>query len=514
MRTSGLLVGKRGKVKGVKQEEVVRYRDLLLEAERRSKTNIIAEYKPYVFQGRFHEDGGVCSQRVLMCANQGGKSTTGAAEDAFHLTGLYPEWWKGARFKKPVLMWVCGQTNDKVRDTMQKKLFGEPFNEDLWGTGFVPLKCLSVTENKRVRKAGVPNAWQAVMVKHFTDGVHDGWSTCVLKAYEAGYKVFTSEQVDVIHLDEEPPENIMTQCVVRQVAVQGGILYMTFTPEEGNTLIVEQFTNRLQKGQSLVNATWDDAPHLTLEKREQILAALPPHERDMRTRGIPLLGTGLIFPVNDGDIMCDPFELPGHYRFIAGLDIGGWNHWTAAVWVAYNADNDTIYVYDTYKAQGQTPPMHAAALNARGKDIVIIYPHDAEKGDRQTGSAVAQQYRDLGCNMNYRCFGNPPPEGQEEGGVGALSVDSGLLVMLTRMETGRFKVFKHLKDWFEEKRMYHRIATKDGRSVIVRNNEDLMSATRYAAQSLRFANVRKRNNQKSSCIAYETSYNPFVYGGN
>jgi hypothetical protein len=35
-----------------------------------------------------------------------------------------------------------------------------------------------------------------------------------------------------------------------------------------------------------------------------------------------------------------------------------------------------------------------------------------------------------------------------------------LMDMLIRMESGRFKVFKHLTDWFDEYRLYHR---KDGR---------------------------------------------------
>ena len=43
------------------------------------------------------------------------------------------------------------------------------------------------------------------------------------------------------------------------------------------------------------------------------------------------------------------------------------------------------------------------------------------------------------------------------------------------MQTGRFKVFAHLDDWFEEFRLYHR---KDGKVVKLR--DDLMSATRYA----------------------------------
>jgi hypothetical protein len=54
--------------------------------------------------------------------------------------------------------------------------------------------------------------------------------------------------------------------------------------------------------------------------------------------------------------------------------------------------------------------------------------------------------------------------------------------MLTRMEAGRFKVFKHLLDWFEEFRLYHR---KDGR--VVKEGDDLMAATRYGVMMLRDA---------------------------
>ena len=57
--------------------------------------------------------------------------------------------------------------------------------------------------------------------------------------------------------------------------------------------------------------------------------------------------------------------------------------------------------------------------------------------------------------------------------------------MLERMESGRFKVFNTLYDWFEEYRMYHR---KDGK--LVKLKDDLMSATRYAALSLRHSTTK------------------------
>jgi hypothetical protein len=43
------------------------------------------------------------------------------------------------------------------------------------------------------------------------------------------------------------------------------------------------------------------------------------------------------------------------------------------------------------------------------------------------------------------------------------------------MQSGRFKVFKHLNDWWEEFRLYYR---KDGK--VVKEGDDLMAATRYA----------------------------------
>ena len=36
-----------------------------------------------------------------------------------------------------------------------------------------------------------------------------------------------------------------------------------------------------------------------------------------------------------------------------------------------------------------------------------------------------------------------------------MSVEAGILEMLTRMQTGRFKVFRDPNGWFEEFRIYH-----------------------------------------------------------
>jgi hypothetical protein len=75
-----------------------------------------------------------------------------------------------------------------------------------------------------------------------------------------------------------------------------------------------------------------------------------------------------------------------------------------------------------------------------------------------------------------------PPRARARRPKGAVSVEAGLMEMLDRMQTGRFKVFKHLNDWWEEYRLYHR---KDGK--VVKENDDLMAATRYGIMMLRYA---------------------------
>ena len=88
-----------------------------------------------------------------------------------------------------------------------------------------------------------------------------GNSQINFKAYEQGFEKFMGEAIDVVWLDEEPKQEIFSQCITR-TADTNGIVYMTFTPERGMTSVVSSFLNELKPGQSLTTATWDDVEHL------------------------------------------------------------------------------------------------------------------------------------------------------------------------------------------------------------------------------------------------------------
>lgn len=452
-------------------------------------------YDPYPFQKAFHHAkaetsttapfelslGALAVQVALMCANQIGKTTCAAYEVAYHATGKYPDWWEGIRFAFAPNIVVAGKSNDSVRDIVQNELLGDPFDETKLGTGAIPLESIG----KQTRKAGVPNALSAVMVKHIS-GKN---SKIRFMAYEQGKDPFMGIRFDFGWLDEEPPLEIWTQFIRGTISRKQGEfkLSLTFTPEDGVTEVVDGFMNNLKSGQALVTATWDDAPHMTKARQEEILSQLPPHERQMRSMGIPTMGSGLIFPVPDETLMCEPFDIPNHWPRICGIDFG-WDHPFAAIWMAHDRESDTVYIYDMYKERQVSPPIHASAIRHRGDWIPVAWPHDGLKTDPKSGATLAQQYRDEGLNLLQEKFSNPPAPGQKEG-QGGNGVEAGLFDMLTRMEQGRLKVFSNLDKWFEEKRQYHRKLV-NGKATIVDRKDDAMAATRYADMSLRFASTR------------------------
>ena len=166
--------------------------------------------------------------------------------------------------------------------------------------------------------------------------------------------------------------------------------------------------------------------------------------------------------------------MPRSFARITGVDFGI-DHPFAAARCAWDRDNDIWYVTATYREKDATPPIHAAALRPWGTWVPIAWPHDGLNRDKGSGDQLAAQYRAHGLNMLHAHATH------EAGGSG---VEAGVLEMIERMQTGRFKVFRGLSDWFEEYRLYHR---RDG--LIVKLADDLISATRYALMMRRFAEV-------------------------
>jgi phage terminase large subunit-like protein len=282
--------------------------------------------------------------------------------------------------------------------------------------------------------------------------------------------------VDVVWTDEEPPYPIYSEAVTRTQTTDG-LVMLTFTPLLGFTDVITLFLEPKEGDipRGVVTMTIEDAEHFSDADRAKIISGYASWERDTRAYGVPMVGQGRVFPVDEADIKCDPFEIPKHFARICGIDFGI-DHPASAVWVAWDRDSDTAYVYDCYKKSGETPVYHAATINLRGKWIPVSWPHDGLNKEKSSGKVLAEYYREHDVNIL------PFTARYDDEKGGNQDVEPVVVDMLERMRTGRFKVFSHLNDWFDECRMYHR---KDGKIVPLR--DDIMAGTRYAMMMLRYA---------------------------
>lgn len=445
-----------------------------IEVKRRLAENRLADFNAYAKQKEFFAATADPKLRefLLMAGNQVGKTLAAAYMTAMHLTGRYPDWWPGAVFDNAVTGWAASETSQGTRDTVQRLLLGPPGS---WGTGAIPKD--AIFEIKRASH-GVADAVETVLVRHSTGDI----SRVTLKTYDQGRLRWQGETLDFVWFDEEPPEDIYIEGLTRTNATDG-IVWITFTPLLGSSNVVRRFLESKTPGTSVTRMTIDDAEHYTPEQRKKIIDSYPAHQRAARAMGVPMLGSGAIFPVDEESIKVHPFKVPDYWPQIGGLDFG-WAHPTGAVKLAWDKDADIIYVTADYRQSEATPIAHAGALKPWGNWLPFAWPHDGLQHDKGSGQALADQYRKQGLKMLKDKATHPAEKGADEG-TGGNSVEAGLVEMLERMQTGRWKVFSTCQAWFDEFRQYHR---EDGK--IIKERDDVLSASRYAYMMRRFATVK------------------------
>lgn len=441
--------------------------------EQRIRESGYATYRPYGKQKEFHAKGASHRERLLRAGNQQGKTFCAGNEAAYHLTGEYPEWWQGRRWDRPVMVWAAGDTAEMTRDNPQRVLLG-PVGE--FGTGSIPKAKLGTDYGLAT---GVADLYDYVKVKH----VSGGWSTLRFKYYAQGRQKWQGPPVDFVWFDEEPPEEIYSEGLARTIATKG-IIAMTFTPLLGMSSVVRRFLMSPSPDCSDTNMVIEDAEHIAPEERARIIASFLPHERDARARGIPILGSGRVFPIPEEAILVEPFSIPSHWFRLKAMDFG-WDHPTACVWLAEDRDNETVYVYRVYRRSEAPVVVHAAAINGVDSWAPVAWPHDGNN-DTAAGPNLASQYRAAGVKMIHEHAMFPEEQGTDKP-TSRVSVEAGVQLMYTMMEAGKWKVFNTCQDWLEEFRLYHR---KDGK--IVKEVDDAISASRYGLMSLRYAIQQKK----------------------
>lgn len=402
-----------------------------------------------------------------------GKTECATYEVCCHLTGKYPEWWRGIKYHGPVIVWVVGKSIEWVRDKLQKKFFGGL--EEPWSGWLKESDVIKV-----VNKAGMPMAIDVAIIKN----VNGGSSILKYLSYDQDPDKFTGDTVDLILLDEEPPDGLFGQCKARTIQRKGHILF-TFTPEHGQTPLYMQLME--DDAVDKFHMSVKDAKHLDYEDVCREYASLPEHERIARMEGIALQGDGAVFPFPQEMYVCDSFQIPSYWPRIGGLDIG-LAHPTAAVALAIDRDSGCVYAYQEYSVKGKSPKEHAWALKPWG--IKFALSHDAFSRNYQTKVTDASVFEDNGLHV-FRAQN---------------SVDAFILKARDMITSGKLWIFKDRCSTLVKQMMLYHYKEVSGGNVmenIYKYNDDTVDAFKYGLMGIdkahykgEYDNMRRSTPQK------------------
>ena len=467
--------------------------ELQAELDKRTKENLLATFFPqsgelrrelYPKHMQFYSAGAKYRQRLFLAANRVGKTTAALIEIVYHATLDYPVWWKGKRYTEANKWWICGKDSNTVRGILQETLLGSVGN---FGTGIIPAKVLDFETLKDAKKADTPVS--VIRIKT-TQGTY---STLEFKTYDSGRQSFEGTALSIL-LDEEPPMAIYTECLLRTMTGDN-CLISTFTPLKGISEVVLSFLGGTadfsaiiddaycneKAGKFVIQCGWDDVPHLDDRAKAELLESIPPFQRDARSKGIPQLGAGAIYPVPESEFTIAPFEIPRHYKKVYGMDVG-WNR-TAVIWAAIDPESKIMYLYsEHYKGEAE-PSIHAQSIRSRGDWIHGVIDTAARGRSQVDGESLMSMYKDLGLKLHDA----------------DKSVETGLQTVWELLSGGQIKVFNTCNNFLNEIRLYRR----DEKGKVVKQSDHLMDSWRYLVMSGR--DIAKsdieRNKQKTSTDA-------------
>ncbi|ELO4930461.1 terminase family protein [Escherichia coli] len=474
------------------QETIFAYIDSLKDYV---KYNQLEFCEPFPYQEVFMEAGSKYKTRFLRAGNRSGKTYGASIEFAYHLTGLYPDWWKGERVEgSGHVFWVIGITLNSVAQVIQKELLGtnDCRDKQRLGTGRLPKHTIITDRGWQPDGACL----RQCLIKH-----KDGGENILAFWGSENESVMMGHKVRYVWMDEENPYTslqIYSQCQTRLLNAAGkgknGSMIITATPEGGKTPLNDLFERNEKKNLYLQQASMEDNPTLTEEQIEDFLSKIPVWQRAMRRNGLPVLGNQAVFPFLDDEITVDEITPLAHWEVMMGIDIGEKIDPSVIAICVYDPDNEKYYLYKTLKMdfdQETRSAKHVAdvILNSEFSAVPLMTPHDAgvKSNDPNSYAKILQR---MGVNVFPDSFQNPADTqlGIQHTGKGNKSnrkISTGLNEMILGLEDGSLKIKDTCFEWLKEKQNYYLKVNKNTGTVSYAGDDHHIDASRYAYMSLR-----------------------------
>ena len=365
---------------------------LLDEYDRRQRDDKLKYYKPHARQLLFHQSPS--RNRWALGGNRTGKTEVGAVECVYLARGCHPY----RRVTHAMNGWVVSLSNEVQRDVAQKKLLS--YINPSW------------IRSIRMREGRADNLAGGVIDMIEIESLCGGVSTIGFKTCAQGREKFQGVSLDFVWFDEEPPEDIYQECLMR-VLDSGGCLFGTMTPLKGLTWVYETIYLNVNNDPDVwvVTMSWRDNPYLSADEIKRMEHSLPPDELEARRDGRFISVNGLVYGEFDERIhVIEPFDIPSDWQECLSIDPGLSNplscHW-------YAVDHEgCVYVVAEHYCANKPIDAHMREIDRISRELGwkrdasgrlnALMDAAANQRTLQSEKSVAELFREQGLNVNTR----------------------------------------------------------------------------------------------------------------
>ncbi len=282
--------------------------------------------------------------RWVFGGNRSGKTECGAVEAVWMARGIHPY----RRNKPGVEGWVVSLSRDVQRDVAQRKILFY-LNPD-WIADIVMVS----------GKASNPEGGiiDYISIKNVFNGI----SRITFKSCEMGREKLQGASLDFVWFDEEPPEDIYDECLMRIIDKKGDV-FGTMTPLKGLTFVYDRiYLNSGGDDEVWYEfMEWADNPYLDQNEVKKLSASLSADMLERRRYGRFTDNAGPVYPEFDEAVnVIEPFDVPYYWQDKLSID-PGLNNPLSCHWYAVDGDGNVFVVAEHFEA-GRDVRYHAERI--------------------------------------------------------------------------------------------------------------------------------------------------------
>ena len=272
--------------------------------------------------------------RWVFGGNRSGKTECGAVEVIYLARGNHPY----REVKKATTGWVVSLSTQVQRDVAQSKIL-HYLNPD-WIVDVV-----MISGRKDSYANGVIDY---ILVKNVFGTI----SKIGFKSCDQGREKFQGTSLDYVWFDEEPTQDIYTECRMR-VLDKDGDIFATMTPLKGMTFVYDEIYLNKHNDENVWYEfmQWDDNPYISEEAKNALKASMSEEELRSRQYGEFMDYGGKVYPEFDENLhVIEPFDVPYDWQDKLSIDPGLKNP-LSCHWYAVDYDGNVYVVAEHYEKE-------------------------------------------------------------------------------------------------------------------------------------------------------------------